>query len=87
MWLEVPSASGDDDHEVIITDPDEYREWVCDCEGYKFRSYCSHQEIAYQAFCNWITGEEPEQGPVKQQEKMCPRCGGPTERVWRRDRA
>jgi hypothetical protein len=67
---------------VLFQTPDETP--ICECEGYKFRGTCKHQTLAQGALCKWssLTGPE-EQTPEQRRDKVCPRCGGPTE--WRMD--
>ena len=69
---------------VLVQTPDETQEVICECEGYVFRGYCKHQKQAMEALCKWTEKIGPEaQTNEQRKDKICPRCGGPTE--WRMD--
>jgi hypothetical protein len=76
--IEVPSHSDPDKtYTVLIISDDE--DPVCECEGYEFRGYCSHQEEALDRQCLWDEADGPEeQTPEERRNMICPRCGGPT---------
>lgn len=68
---------------TVLTNPwNEWEEFACDCEGYRFRGHCRHQKEAFKAMCGWHELESfPEKQTEEQRhEKVCPRCYGPT--MW-----
>lgn len=68
-------------YNVVIQSPNDPEDIVCECEGYLYRGYCSHQNEALAQICGWTEFEEEEQTDDQVRQKICPRCGGPTE--WR----
>lgn len=67
-------------YEVQIVDPnDSPEEWICGCEGFRFRGTCAHQRIAASMWCGWDELEGPEvQTTTQRDSEECPRCGGST---------
>ena len=54
-------------------------EHICDCEGYRYRGRCSHQERADMEVCRWSALGDTEMQTIEQRnENVCPRCGGST---------
>lgn len=65
---------------VDVGDLDDLEEVICECEGYLYRGYCSHQLEAIERVCGWYEPVGPEtQTLTEKHNKICPRCGGPTE--------
>lgn len=79
--IDVPSQSNPRlTYEVQIVDPnDPPEDWICGCEGFRFRGTCAHQRLAARMRCGWDELEGPEaQTPDERDRDMCPRCGGVT---------
>jgi hypothetical protein len=76
----IDSKTDPDKKYVVLVNPwGDSREHICDCEGYHYRGFCSHQERADAEVCRWKdTGLREAQTPVQQAGLVCPRCGGPT---------
>lgn len=66
---------------VVVQDPSDPSEAICECEAYNFRGQCRHQKEACDQVCLWIEGEQPPQTKTEREAEMCPRCWGPTEEV------
>lgn len=75
--INVPSQSSDSYYEVIIINPDDSSQNICECEGYVYRGHCSHQNEAMKYLCSWQEGEEP-QTPKERRLMLCPRCKSQT---------
>lgn len=55
---------------------------ICECDGYQFRGYCSHQHEAAEQVCSWRELDGPEnQNDQQRADMICPRCGNETEWV------
>lgn len=67
-------------YDVLVQDPIDPSESICECEGFEYRGRCSHQNIAHQYICGWeeISGPE-EQNSNQRKQNICPRCSGETE--------
>jgi len=79
--VEIDSASDPNKTYVVLVNPwGDPRENICDCEGYRFRGVCSHQQKAADEVCRWneVLGFAETQTSQQASELICPRCGGPT---------
>jgi hypothetical protein len=78
--IEVPSRTDEDKwYRVLVQDPVDIEEVICECRGYEVRGHCSHQKDALDAVCGWKEREGPEKQTNQQRrDKVCPRCLGPT---------
>jgi hypothetical protein len=77
----VPSKSDPDKrYEVIVIDPDDPEQSLCDCEGFAYRGVCHHIVDTHANLCHWNSlDSEIEQTREQKREKICPVCAGPTE--------
>lgn len=81
-WQEVviPSSTGKGEYVVAFPPWDRTgQEAICDCPGYLFRAGCRHIAAAAKKLCDW-DGSDPEQTDDQRICRVCPKCGGPTER-------
>lgn len=64
-------------YRVLIPNCDSnLEEYICECTGFIFRGFCSHQEEAYAKMCLWNEIDGPEkQNSSQKNHKICPRCG------------
>lgn len=77
---EIPSRTDPDIvYTVLVEDPDDIEEVICECDGFVYRGRCAHQAIALDLVCRWEEGDEEEQTPEQRKQKICPRCGDDTE--------
>lgn len=76
----VPSKTDDDKwYNVLVQDPDDINDVICECRGYEVRGHCSHQAEALAVICRWDEAVGPEEQTADQRRtRICPRCGGPT---------
>lgn len=60
--------------------PDDVQEELtCECQGFIFRGWCVHQQLAFENLCRWTETDGPEeQTPHERRNKICPRCGDET---------
>lgn len=79
--VEIASHSDPDVvYAVEVFDFEDPEEIICECEGFVYRGYCSHQQEAVDALCRWHELDGPEeQTPEQRRAKICPRCGNETE--------
>ena len=78
--VEVPSASDPDKrYEVIVIDPEDPEQSLCDCEGFAYRGRCHHINDVHAKLCRWNSFDGIEQTPEQRRNKICPVCSGPTE--------
>lgn len=67
-------------YQVVVQSPLDTSDAICECEGYKFRGHCRHQEAALRNLCRWTEVDGPEvQTKQQRRDKICPRCFGTTE--------
>jgi len=70
----------DKTYEVIVIDPDDPEQSLCDCEGFTYRGTCHHINDVHAKLCRWNSlDSEIEQTREQKREKICPVCAGPTE--------
>jgi hypothetical protein len=74
------NTDADVEYSVLVVDPSDPTECICECEGFSFRGHCSHQDIAVGQLCAWREVDGPEKQTREQRRaKICPRCGEETE--------
>jgi hypothetical protein len=77
--VRVASSSGGPNHMVTVSPFVTVKEFVCDCKGFEYRGYCSHQKKALESVCWWPLGQwKEDQTDTQRHDKICPHCGGPT---------
>lgn len=83
--IEIPSHSDPQLRYVIHVCPwGNSTENICECPGYFHRGQCRHQKEAMDALCGWTELHDPQrfvQTELERQNKICPRCKGPT--TWK----
>lgn len=77
--VQVPSHSEPGKtYNVLVVDPEDPEESICECEGFSFRGICKHLDEAVDELCYWDSNQES-QSMRQKIHHICPRCGGPTE--------
>lgn len=81
--VEIPSKSDPQKKYILSLPPWERKEEeiVCQCEGFDFRGFCSHQKEALRKVCDWNEFSETKQTKEQKHDKICPICLGPTRMV------
>jgi hypothetical protein len=81
--VKVRSSDGKNWYLVLVNPWDTPNENICECKGYMFNGRCRHQQVATDSLCRWFDdGKKSEiQTPEQRLDKVCPRCGGPTQVV------
>lgn len=80
-WVPVNVASDSTkglDYVVLVSPWGNPNDNICECPGYHFRGACKHQIIAMQKTCWWNELDGEPQTEEQRQNKVCPRCKGPT---------